>query len=720
MIKRLPCLFIVLLFALVVKGQNIPIVYSDPTSNLNVKGKLAVLEDPSNSLSYVDVISSSRFQISKNEVPNIDVSSSTFWYKFSITNQTSEKELFIELAYPIIDSLELLTVAKDGTFSVIKTGEYIPYYRRLFQHQNYIFPISIPYKETHTYFLKINTVEQAQIPIVIGTSKTLFTSTTISDLIFGLYAGLIIGLFFYNIFIYLTVKSTVYLYYILYIFFVGFTQACVQGYSSRFFYPNSAELADIMMVIAPALSGVFALYFFDNFLNLKRKNKYFHYGIIFFLILYTIVIVVGSIGYYRFAAKSVQIVAMLGSLFVLAIAARLSYKGSRQAKFFLVSWTLFLISVIIFVMKNFGVLPYNYYTYYALQVGSALEVILLSFALADKINILQAQTLASNAAALKAAQDSEQFMIAQNALLDGLVKERTQELEKTNIDLEQSFRNLQEKESQLVESEKMASLGQLTAGIAHEINNPINFVTSNVKPLKRDVDILVELVGQVEAIGVSEGLSADKQKQIEELKTDLDYDYLRNEIDYLLNGISDGASRTAEIVKGLRVFSRLDEDDLKNADINEGLSSTLVIVNHMLNNAVAVDKQYSGIPLIECYPGKLNQVFLNMMGNAIYAIHKRWHGQPGGKLTLKTSNDETHIHVSISDNGIGMDEATRKKLFEPFFTTKDVGEGTGLGLSIAYNTILKHNGTVDVVSEKGVGTEFIIKLPINQSYSING
>jgi signal transduction histidine kinase len=475
-----------------------------------------------------------------------------------------------------------------------------------------------------------------------------------------------------------------------------------------------------MMVISPALVGVFALLFFDNFLHLKRKNKYYHFGINLFVGLYAIVIGVGVLGYFRFAAKSVLIVALMGSLFVLAVAARLSYKGSRQAKFFLVSWTVFLISVIIFVLKNFGVLPYNNYTYYALQAGSALEVILLSFALADRINILQAQTLASNAAALRAAKDSEQFMVAQNALLDGLVKERTKELEKSHTDLELSFRNLQEKESQLVESEKMASLGQLTAGIAHEINNPINFVTSNVKPLKRDVDILVDMVGQVEAIGLAETPLEEKKKQMDDVKTELDYDYLINEIDYLLNGISEGASRTAEIVKGLRVFSRLDEDDLKKADINEGLSSTLVIVNHMLNNAIEVDKQYSGIPLIECYPGKLNQVFLNMMGNAIYAIHKHWNGQPGGKLTIKTSNDETHIHVSISDNGIGMDEATRKKLFEPFFTTKDVGEGTGLGLSIAYNTILKHNGTVEVLSEKGVGTEFLIKLPINQSYSLNG
>lgn len=719
MTKKLPWFLIVFLIACTSMGQT-PIVYSHAESNLKVKGKLEVLEDSTNKLSYTDIIHSTHFKASKDEVPNIDVSSSTFWYKFSITNDSYEPNIFIELAYPIIDSVALVAIAEDGTFTVNQTGEYMPFYKRPYKHQNYIFPITIPYKATRTFYLKVITAEQAQIPLVIGTAKTIFTSTTVADLIFGLYAGLIIGLFFYNIFIFFITRTRVYFYYILYIFFVGLTQACVQGYAARFFYPGSPLFANIMMMISPALVGVFALLFFNSFLHLKRKNKYYYYGIVVFVGLYTLVIAAGVLGYFRLAAKSVQIVALLGSLFVLTVAVRLSIKGSRQAKFFLVSWTVFLISVVIFVLKNFGVLPYNNFTYYALQAGSALEVILLSFALADRINILQAQTIASNAAALKAARDSEQFMVAQNALLDGLVKERTLDLEKSHAELAISFRNLQEKESQLVESEKMASLGQLTAGIAHEINNPINFVTSNVKPLKRDVDILVDIVGQVEAVSQTESSIEDKKKQIEEIKTELDYDYLRTEIDYLLNGISEGASRTAEIVKGLRVFSRLDEDDLKKADINEGLNSTLVIVNHMLNNAVEVDRQYSGIPLIECYPGKLNQVFLNMMGNAIYAIHKRWEGQPGGKLTIKTSNNESHIQVSISDNGIGMDEATRKKLFEPFFTTKEVGEGTGLGLSIAYNTILKHNGSVEVISEVGMGTEFIIKLPITQLTTING
>jgi signal transduction histidine kinase len=402
----------------------------------------------------------------------------------------------------------------------------------------------------------------------------------------------------------------------------------------------------------------------------------------------------------------------LVSLYMLTVAIIIAKQGYRPAKFFILAWIPLILGIIIYVMKDVGALQYNTLTNYSIAIGSALEVILLSFALADKINILEAEKRISQAEALRISQENERIIREQNIILEAKVAERTTELKASNEELAKTLKDLQEAETQLVESEKMASLGQLTAGIAHEINNPINFVTSNVSPLKRDVDLLIDMVQQVEAISASDQTPAQKQSEIESLKEDLDYEYLKQEIDFLLKGISDGASRTAEIVKGLRVFSRLDEDDLKRADINEGLDSTLVIVNHLLNNTIIVDKKYSGVPLVECFPGKLNQVFLNMMSNAIHAIHKRWGEEPKGVLTLTTWNDEDNVFVSIKDNGTGMDEDTKKKIFDPFFTTKDVGEGTGLGMSIVYNTIRKHNGSIQINTALGEGTEFIITIPI--------
>lgn len=234
-----------------------------------------------------------------------------------------------------------------------------------------------------------------------------------------------------------------------------------------------------------------------------------------------------------------------------------------------------------------------------------------------------------------------------------------------------------------------------------------------MSPLTRDVKLLLEALDNIENIGLSEKSISDKQQEIENYKEDLDFDYLKTEIDHLLKGIHDGASRTAEIVKGLRVFSRLDEDDLKKADINEGLESTLVIMNSAINSSnIKVTKKYSDIPLAECYPGKLNQVFLNIISNAIHAITKV-HGESGeGELKIATESRDENIYIIIKDNGSGMDETTISKIFDPFFTTKDVGEGTGLGMSIAYNTIKKHNGQISIQSKPGEGTEMIIEIPI--------
>jgi hypothetical protein len=347
-----------------------------------------------------------------------------------------------------------------------------------------------------------------------------------------------------------------------------------------------------------------------------------------------------------------------------------------------------------------------------MQLGSAIEAMLLSFALADKINIFRREKEESQAQALKALEENQRIIREQNVILEKKVDARTHELKLSNEGLEVAMIELKDAQSKLVEKEKMASLGQLTAGIAHEINNPINFVTANVKPLNRDVYILLEAIQELEQMATSNASNEEKKRLIEDYKMEIDFDYLKMEIDQLLLGIGDGASRTAEIVKGLRIFSRLDEDDLKKADINEGLDSTMVIANNLLNNIIKLKKNYSNLPLVECYPGKLNQVFLNIISNAIYAINKRYGEAEGGVLTISTEADHDFVIIKIADNGIGMDENTKKRLFEPFFTTKDVGEGTGLGLSISYNTIKKHDGLVVVNSELNVGTEFVIKLPV--------
>lgn len=549
-----------------------------------------------------------------------------------------------------------------------------------------------------------------QLPLTLGTTKSIYESLLNKDIIFGIYAGIILVMGLYNLFIFFVVRDRVYILYVLYIFLVGLTQACIQGYAFKFLWPNSEYWANQSIIIAPDLTGIAALEFIKNFLNLKQFSKPLYKGIFIFTAIYIIALILGFLDQYHLSQNLIQLTAMTASIYVWYVGYRISKKGYRPAFFFLVAWSIFLTSVVIFVLKNFNILPYNDFTFYALQIGSALEVILLSFALADKINILKKEKEESQAQALYESQKNQRLIKEQNIILDARVQERTVALKKANDELNSTLNNLRETQSQLVNSEKMVSLGQLTAGVAHEINNPINFVSSSIKPLKRDISDILAILAQYEEVNETNLLP--KKQEIDKFKDEIDLDYVKEEIDLLLKGIGEGASRTAEIVKGLRNFSRMDENDLKKANIHEGIDSTLVLLNHKLSS-IGIVKNYGDIPEIECYAGKLNQVFMNIINNAIHAIEASKKNEQG-KITITTSASDKNITISIKDTGTGMPENLREKIFEPFFTTKDVGEGTGLGLSIAYTIIKNHKGDIKVKSEPGVGTEFIITLPNKQ------
>jgi signal transduction histidine kinase len=664
-------------------------------------------------LTFDQVRTQGKFEPSTDQVPNFKITNSVFWLKIELNNQTYDPKVFLTLAYPPLDQVTLYAPSGNG-YVVDGSGEQVPVSSRRFQNQNFIFNLNIPHGNTNTCYLKIRSTEQILVPISVGSYEATFNTLNTQDIFIAIYIGIILVMIFYNFFVYLTVRDRSYLYYVIYIFVVGLTQLCLQGYSYRFFWPRSPEVANQSVIWLPAITGIVAIEFFKTFIQIREYSKKFVWALNLLSAWYMINCALSIGGQHQLSQQLMQPNAMIAALVIVYMSIYAIRKGNRPAIFFLIAWVAFLAGIIVFVLKDASVLPYNVFTNSILQIGSAIEVVVLSFALADKINIFRKEKEQSQAQALLALQENERIVLEQNVMLEAKVNERTFELKVSNDELNKAMVELKEAETQLVESEKMASLGQLTAGIAHEINNPINFVTSNVKPLNRDVLILLDAIAAIEKIAL-DNISADqKQKLIDEYKLDIDYDYLKEEIDQLLRGIGEGASRTAEIVKGLRIFSRLDEDDLKKADINEGLDSTLVITNNLLNNIIRIEKQYSNLPMVECYPGKLNQVFLNIISNAIYAVKKKFGEAEGGLLTLSTNFDEHNIFIKISDNGTGMDENTKKRLFEPFFTTKDVGEGTGLGMSIAYNTINKHNGQIIVNSEIGVGTEFILKLPLIQ------
>ena len=270
------------------------------------------------------------------------------------------------------------------------------------------------------------------------------------------------------------------------------------------------------------------------------------------------------------------------------------------------------------------------------------------------------------------------------------LKGKIQELEGANDEIRDT-------QAKLVHAAKMASLGQLVAGVAHELNNPIGFIYSNMTHLRDYSQKLLHLIDVAE----HEPQKLDKEKE----KADLGY--IIKDLPKLISSCEDGARRTRDIVLGLRNFSRLEEAQLKEVDLHEGLDNTLKLLSGELKNRVRVERKYGKIPKVTCYPSQLNQVFMNVLSNAAQAVD-----DDEGEITIATKKlSGGRVEVSIRDNGKGMAKATVEKIFDPFFTTKALGSGTGLGLSISYGVIQKHGGEILVSSEVGAGTEFRIVLP---------
>nr|WP_309295011.1 MULTISPECIES: ATP-binding protein [Nostocaceae] len=312
-----------------------------------------------------------------------------------------------------------------------------------------------------------------------------------------------------------------------------------------------------------------------------------------------------------------------------------------------------------------------------------------------------------------------------NHELEMRVEKRARELRYKNDQLTQTLQELQQTQLQLIQTEKMSSLGEMVAGIAHEINNPITFVKNNVSYVKEYSQDLLNLIQSYQEYYTQP--PDILQAQI----NDIDLEFIQEDFIKILNSIEYGTDRVEKIVKSLRNFSRLDEAEIKSVDIHEGIDSTLMILSHRL---IAIDKhpeillikEYASLPLVECYPGLLNQVFMNILVNAIDALHEyNWQRTDDGMknspsmIRICTHQiDESWIQIRIIDNGIGIPENIRDKLFNPFFTTKPLGKGTGIGLSISYQIIVeKHTGKLYCNSIEEQGTEFVIEIPIIQNLS---
>lgn len=593
--------------------------------------------------------------------------------KLEVPPDLAKEDNFIYLSYALLDTVELWVPDQNNQLvRAYQTGQAFKFNTRPYASSDFVFPMS---EGTEVYYFRIYSSKPVVLPFQVLYRGALIETLTTKDLLFGVYMGIMLVMFLYNLVLLIITRNQTYGYYILFLITLLLAQVALFGYTDRYLMPNWPALNQKYTVLSGAVVGVFTALFMMNFLQLRQRAPLFAKMVFLLATMEVFGMLFLGLDWDVTAFHWVNMTSLYGSIVGIIAAIKLARTGFKPAKFFLIAWSVFLVSVIIFVFNNLGIIPYKPYFHGAMLFGSGIEVVLLSVALADRISVLRKENEASQKKALEMAQENERIIREQNIILEEKVQQRTEALQATNKELQATLDDLKSAQSQLVQSEKMASLGVLTAGVAHELNNPLNYIHGGY------IAINSELEGE---------------------RSDISKDDLKE----YLQWIQSGAEKAIRIVKSLNIYSRKSEDYTESCNLNSIIEDCLSILQHKTRGQLEINKALSDeLGTIKGNSGKLHQVVLNLIDNAIDAIEQN------GIINITTKTKGHSAILTIEDNGAGISQEHLDKVLDPFFTTKPPGKGTGLGLSIVHSIIQEHAGRIHFDSEPGQGTTVTISLP---------
>lgn len=681
------------------------VAVNDPLEVVNLAKNAHYLRDPTGGMMIPEVLSSTnnaRWQPVNKQVVSFGITKDVYWIRVPLQNNTG-RPLLLKVANNALTEVRVYETVNNQVTGEHFSGATQPFAQRQLLDVDYLFPLKVTPGAAATVYIRVQHFRGTHFPLLAGTGAAFYNEAGRRNLLQGMYYGFMLLMVLYNLFIYFSLRDSSYLYYVVYVFLMGLFNASVTGYAFRYIWPNLPALNAYEDILS-ALVCMAGILFTVNFLNTKQNAPVFHRVLLALLAAYTVIGAVVGAGYFYPGSVAVETLSLVLVLVLFGAAYRVLQKGYQPALFFLFAWSLLLISVVVFVLKDFDVLPYTDFTESSLQIGSAVEALLLSMALANRINVLKKEKQEAQWETLRSLEKNRTLMAEQNEMLEKKVEERTSELKLANKELLTALKNLKDTQAQLVQREKMASLGELIAGIAHEIQNPLNFVNNFSE---NNAELLAELKQAVDTGNNTEALALVEQTIANEER------------------ITHHGKRADSIVKNMLQHSRSKAEQKELADINALVDEYLRLSYHGLR---AQDKLFNATlethfdPAAGCLyiiPQEIGRVLLNLFNNAFYSVNKKKKAKPDYNpvVRVQTQRSADSVIICISDNGLGIPEAIFDKIFQPFFTTKPVGEGTGLGLSLSYDIVANgHAGQMTVETKDGDFTTFKIILPTQTNH----
>jgi signal transduction histidine kinase len=667
-------------------AQSAPVLEINKASDegFSLNAKMDLLEDVDGTLSLEQVMLSKDFKLAGQRTPNFGFSSSVYWVRFSLLNSTDRNQLLLELGYPLLDYVSLFSEDFAGGFTEKIGGDMLPFSERAREHRTITFELSQEPNTTAAYYLRIQTSSSLQIPLRVYTESSFGQMSSDENTMLGGYYGIFIVMILFNAFLWLSLKDRLYGYYIFFLSAYLLTQLVMNGNAHRYLLGDFPMVSNMLVPVSCFIVLWSITLFCRSFLDLATNDKKISDICIWIERLCLVLVLVSVVVPYSLAVKLVAFAAVLVPPGLIYAGIKRAINGYAPAKIYVLGWFSLLAGITIFSLKTVGLLPANIFTEYAMQVGSILEVTLLSLALADRINVIKEKdavaqkVLLENYRVLAAEYSNREKIADQNSALKSEISAASE---------------------QLFQADKLATLGSLAAGVAHDIANPTGLIhasatlgLSNFRSFQLRLEQLLGNAG-AESVQVFETFRADIQKGEKAIS------------DILL-----GAKRIRSINEAIRNQSRADPNP---ADFN---------VKQLLDECITILDSKLRMIHVEVYCGDelkgwgrrshIGQVVTNLLSNAIDAAVENKELNPKAKVSLVAKQIDSGIIFSVCDSGRGVPCELREKILQPFYTTKGLGKGTGLGMPICVRILEEHACKLAIGEAANLGgANFSFALP---------